>query len=96
MSCHVLGDALMRLMCGIVSSGFFTRALLACFACLACLAACSWTATASAAPNVIIFYADDLGWGELGCQGSKDIPTPHIDSLATNGIRCTQGYVAAA
>lgn len=46
-------------------------------------------------PNVLILYADDLGWGELGCQGSKDIPTPHIDSLAKNGIRCTQGYVAA-
>ena len=48
-----------------------------------------------AAPNVIIFYADDLGWGELGCQGNPEIPTPHIDSLATNGARCTQGYVAA-
>jgi arylsulfatase A-like enzyme len=48
-----------------------------------------------AAPNVIIFYADDLGWGELGCQGNREIPTPHIDSLATNGMRCTQGYVAA-
>jgi len=46
-------------------------------------------------PNLIIFYADDLGWGELGCQGSKDIPTPHIDALATNGMRCTNGYVAA-
>lgn len=46
-------------------------------------------------PNVVIFYADDLGWGELSCQGSKDIPTPHIDTLAKNGLRCTQGYVAA-
>src|SRR5262245_6399193 len=46
-------------------------------------------------PNVVIFYADDLGWGETGCQGAKDIPTPHIDSLAANGIRFTQGYVAA-
>jgi len=46
-------------------------------------------------PNVVIFYADDLGWGETGCQGNKDIPTPHIDSLAANGIRFTQGYVAA-
>lgn len=50
---------------------------------------------ATPAPNVIVFYADDLGWGELGCQGNRDIPTPHIDSLAANGIRCTQGYVAA-
>lgn len=46
-------------------------------------------------PNVIIFYADDLGWGETGIQGNPQIPTPHIDSLAKNGIRCTQGYVAA-
>ncbi|NBX31002.1 hypothetical protein EBR04_11270 [bacterium] len=43
----------------------------------------------------MIFYADDLGWGELGCQGNPEIPTPHIDSLAANGVRCTQGYVAA-
>ncbi len=47
-------------------------------------------------PNVIIFYADDLGWGEITAQGfSKDIPTPHIDSLAQNGLRFTNGYVAA-
>jgi len=46
-------------------------------------------------PNFIIFYADDLGWGELGCQGNQEIPTPHIDSLAANGVRFTQGYVAA-
>ena len=50
---------------------------------------------AVAAPNLLVFYADDLGWGELGCQGSTDIPTPHIDSIAANGVRCTQGYVAA-
>ncbi|MBI5689365.1 MAG: sulfatase [Verrucomicrobia bacterium] len=52
-------------------------------------------AAASQPPNLLIIYADDLGWGELGCQGSKDIPTPHIDSIARNGIRFTQGYVAA-
>ncbi|MBI5771643.1 MAG: sulfatase-like hydrolase/transferase [Verrucomicrobia bacterium] len=46
-------------------------------------------------PNLLIFYADDLGWGELGCQGNPEIPTPHIDSLARNGIRFTNGYVAA-
>ena len=50
----------------------------------------------AAQPNLVIFYADDLGWGELGCQGyAKDIPTPHIDSLAKNGTRFTNGYVAA-
>lgn len=46
-------------------------------------------------PNLVIFYADDLGWGELGCQGNPQIPTPHIDSIAKNGVRFTQGYVAA-
>ncbi len=45
------------------------------------------------APNVIILLADDLGYGELGCQGNTDIPTPHIDSLAQNGVRFTTGYV---
>lgn len=51
---------------------------------------------ASSRPNVIIFYADDLGWGEISAQGfSKDIPTPNIDSLAQNGLRFTNGYVAA-
>ena len=50
----------------------------------------------AAQPNIVIFYADDLGWGELGCQGyTKDIPTPHIDALAKNGLRFTNGYVAA-
>lgn len=46
-------------------------------------------------PNFLIIYADDLGWGETGAQGCRDIPTPHIDSIAKNGLRCTQGYVAA-
>ncbi|WP_425614629.1 sulfatase [Anatilimnocola sp. NA78] len=46
-------------------------------------------------PNILIFYADDLGYGELGCQGNTEIPTPHIDSIAKNGLRFTQGYVAA-
>src|SRR6266576_2198681 len=52
-------------------------------------------ANAADKPNLVIFYADNLGWGETGCQGDKDIPTPNIDSIAANGIRFTQGYVAA-
>lgn len=45
-------------------------------------------------PNIIVLLADDLGYGELGCQGNPQIPTPHIDSIANSGIRFTQGYVA--
>jgi len=47
-------------------------------------------------PNVVVFFADDLGYGELGCQGNAEIPTPHIDSIAENGIRFTNGYVTAS
>ncbi len=44
-------------------------------------------------PNIIVLLADDLGYGELGCQGNEEIPTPHIDSIAANGVRFTNGYV---
>lgn len=47
-----------------------------------------------AQPNIVILLADDLGYGELGCQGNPEIPTPHIDSIAKNGIRFTSAYVA--
>jgi arylsulfatase B len=46
-------------------------------------------------PNVILIVADDLGYGELGCYGNRDVPTPHIDSLARNGVRFTSGYITA-
>lgn len=46
-------------------------------------------------PNVVLLIADDLGYGELGCQGNPQIPTPHIDALANGGVRCTQAYVTA-
>jgi len=45
-------------------------------------------------PNVLIFLSDDVGWAEYGFQGGKDIPTPNIDAIAKNGVRCTQGYVS--
>lgn len=45
-------------------------------------------------PNTIVIMADDLGYGDLGVHGCKDIPTPHIDSLAQNGVRFTNGYVS--
>ncbi|MFH0990037.1 MAG: sulfatase-like hydrolase/transferase [bacterium] len=46
-------------------------------------------------PNIILIVADDLGYGELGCQGNPEIPTPNIDSIAKNGVRFTNGYVSA-
>lgn len=46
-------------------------------------------------PNVLFILADDLGYGELGCYGGKEIPTPNIDALAAGGARFTNGYVTA-
>jgi arylsulfatase A-like enzyme len=46
-------------------------------------------------PNILIILADDMGYGDAGCNGCKDIPTPHIDSIAGNGARFTDGYVTA-
>lgn len=47
-------------------------------------------------PNIVLIVADDLGYGELGCYGGKDVPTPNLDRLATEGVRFTQGYVTAS
>ncbi|WP_312873313.1 sulfatase-like hydrolase/transferase [Kibdelosporangium persicum] len=47
-------------------------------------------------PNVLVILADDLGWGDLSCYGSPLIRTPHLDQLAADGIRFTNGYSAAA
>jgi arylsulfatase A-like enzyme len=54
----------------------------------------SGEARQSVRPNIVVIVADDLGYGELGCQGHNDIPTPHIDSIAKNGVRFTSGYVS--
>lgn len=45
--------------------------------------------------NIALLVADDLGWGDLACYGSRDIPTPHLDRLAREGIRFETAYVAA-
>jgi arylsulfatase A-like enzyme len=46
---------------------------------------------ASRPPNVVMIYCDDLGYGDLGCYGSR-IPTPNIDRIGTEGIRFTHFY----
>lgn len=50
-------------------------------------------AAAGRKQNVLLIVADDLGYGDLGCYGGNEIPTPHIDSIAANGVRFTNGYV---
>lgn len=47
-------------------------------------------------PNVIIILADDLGYGDLGCYGAKNVETPNVDRLASQGIRFTDTHAIAA
>ena len=45
-------------------------------------------------PNIVLIVADDMGYADVGFQGSRDIPTPNIDAIARNGIRFTDAYVS--
>ena len=47
-------------------------------------------------PNVVIIFTDDQGYGDVGCYGNKNIRTPHLDKMASDGILFTDFYVAAA
>ncbi len=47
-------------------------------------------------PNIVLIYADDMGWGDVGYHGFKDVLTPNIDKLARTGVHFTQGYVTAS
>lgn len=44
-------------------------------------------------PNIIVILVDDMGYNDVGFNGCKDIPTPNIDRIATNGVKFTNGYV---
>ena len=56
--------------------------------------ATSVTAAEKPQPNILIFLADDLGWGDLSCYGHERIQTPHLDQFAREGVRFTQAYSA--
>ena len=63
---------------------------------VACLfLACLGTAAAKA-PNIILMYADNIGYGDLGCYGNIGIKTPRIDQLAAEGALCTDFYVVSS
>src|SRR6185312_3298998 len=47
-------------------------------------------------PNILFILADDLGYGDLSCYGRPDYQTPHLDRLATQGVRFVNAYSAAS
>jgi arylsulfatase A-like enzyme len=62
---------------------------------LPCLLIQSASANEPKKPNILVILADDLGYGDIGIHGGKDVPTSNIDALAASGLRCTNGYVSA-
>ncbi len=60
------------------------------FCLLSCLVA---VLRADDRPNILVIVADDLGYADVGFQGCTDIPTPHLDGLAKQSVKCTNGYV---
>lgn len=50
--------------------------------------------SAAQKPNILVIVADDMGYADSSMQGCTDVRTPHIDSLAKNGVRFTNGYVS--
>ncbi len=63
---------------------------------LAATLACGTPLTAAEKPNVVIIYGDDVGYGDVGVYGSQKIPTPHIDRIASEGLRFTDAHCAAS
>ena len=53
----------------------------------------AYALSAAEKPNIVLIYIDDLGYGDIGCYDCKDIPTPNVDRLATEGVRFTASYI---
>jgi arylsulfatase A-like enzyme len=64
------------------------------FASLLLLGIIASSLSAADKPNILLIVSDDHGYGDVGAYGCQDIPTPHLDSLAKNGVRFTSGYVS--
>jgi len=79
------------------TDGRLSRWSITSLALIAALGACATSSTtANRAPNIVLIYADDLGWNDLGCYGNASHCTPCIDDLAAAGARFTDAYAAAA
>ncbi len=57
---------------------------------------CLFSHARAATPNIVVILSDDVGWGDLGCYGATKIKTPHLDGLASEGLRFTDAHVSAS
>ncbi|MFN9915581.1 MAG: sulfatase-like hydrolase/transferase, partial [Pirellulaceae bacterium] len=74
-----------------------TPRLLACVSLLGALSSCLSLGRADAKqlPNVLVFLADDAGWGDYSIHGNQTNRTPHIDSIAQQGVRFDRYFVCS-
>jgi arylsulfatase A-like enzyme len=63
---------------------------------LVLLAVAASTVAAAERPNIVLIYADDIGYGDLGCYGATRVATPNLDKLAAGGIRFTDAHSPSA
>lgn len=70
--------------------------LLLAFGLLACGQPKPVEESTAARPNIIIFYVDDLGYGDVGCYGAQGVATPNVDDLASRGVKFTDAHCPAA
>ena len=63
---------------------------------LACALALAGDLFAAAKPNILVILADDIGYGDIGCYGATRVKTPHLDRLAAQGLRFTDGHAASS
>lgn len=62
------------------------------------LLAMPWYSTTAAAerPNIVLIYGDDVGYGDVSCNGQTTLPTPHIDRIAREGLRHTDAHCSSS
>jgi arylsulfatase A-like enzyme len=66
------------------------------FAILMALLATAGLSSAAERPNIVLIYADDLGYGDVSCYGATRVNTPHVDRLASEGLRFTDAHSPSA
>ncbi len=57
---------------------------------------CFGSEAAADSPNIVLIYADDLGYGDVGCYGATRVRTPNIDRLAREGLRFTDAHASSS
>lgn len=80
----------------LIATGLLSAAFSAAFPCIGDDSPNAAATAPTPDVNVVIVIADDLGYGETGMMGNSQIPTPHIDELASRGVRFTAGYVTSS